>query len=152
MKNNKKTATKSAKQAIKTKAGRKLFDGKNTEIVLQKLEQVFSIGGTDEEACFYADISPSALYEYQKKHPEFLERKRALKQKPILKARQEVVRGLEGNPEFALKYLERKLPDEFRIRQKIQHEGEEFKQIIVMASGKVEDKLGKRLGEVADKT
>lgn len=108
---------KKQKQKPEAKRGRKLFDGKNAEIVLQKLEKVFSIGGTDVEACFYAEISPSALYEYQKKNPAFLERKRALKQGPNLKARQEVVKGLDGNPELALKYLERKLPEEFGVKK-----------------------------------
>jgi len=115
-----------AKRGIKKKkkrAGRKLFDGKNAEVVLQKLEQVFGIDGTDEEACFFADISPSALYEYQKRHPKFLERKQALKHGPVLKARKAVIDGLTGDAEFSLKYLERKLPDEFGIRQKIEHKG-----------------------------
>jgi len=49
------------------------------EITLQKLEIAFSNDATDEQACFIANISPSSLYNYQKEHPEFLERKRALK-------------------------------------------------------------------------
>jgi len=84
-----------------------------TKSVLQKLESVFSIGGSDREACIYADIAMSTLYNYQIAKPEFVERKRDLKEKPILKARQEVVKGLSGNPEFSLKYLERKKKREF---------------------------------------
>ena len=84
--------------------------------VLNKLEEVFAIGGSDKEACFYADISHQTLYDYQHTHPEFVERKEALKNKPILKARQEVVKGLKDDPEFSLKYLERKLKDEFSVK------------------------------------
>nr|BDD45334.1 hypothetical protein 11 [Elusimicrobiota bacterium] len=100
----------------KKKAGRKLFDGKDYNSVLQKLEQVWSIGGTDVEAALYAEISKSALYEFLKSNPDISERKNMLKNKPILKARQEVFKGLTGNHEFALKYLERKLPNEFALR------------------------------------
>jgi hypothetical protein len=107
----------------KNMKGRKLFDGKNEQEVLQKLEQVFSIDGTDEEACVYADISPAALYAYQKKHPHFQEHKKALKNLPNLKARQELVKGLTGNPELALKYLERKLKSEFAPKAELEHSG-----------------------------
>ena len=95
-----------------------------TPETINKLEEVFSIGGSDGEACFFANISHQTLYDYQKKHPEFIERKAALKKDPTLKARREVVKGLEGNAEFSLKYLERKRSDEFSLKQKIEHEGE----------------------------
>lgn len=83
-----------------------------TTEVVKKLEEVFAIGGSDEEACFYADISRQTLYDYQKIHPEFVDRKEALKEKPVLKARQTLVKSLD-TPDMALKYLERKKPKEF---------------------------------------
>lgn len=83
-----------------------------TEETLHKLEEVFAIGGTDNEACFYADISPRTLYKYQEEYPEFIQRKEALKEKPILKARQTVVRSLD-DPVMAFKFLEKKLKEEF---------------------------------------
>jgi hypothetical protein len=86
-----------------------------TPEILNKLEEVFAIGGSDNEACFYADIGKSTLYNYQQEHPEFVERKEALKEKPILRARQTVVKALD-NPDMALKYLERKRKQEFSIR------------------------------------
>ena len=49
------------------------------EITLQKLECAYSNDATDEQACFLANISPQTLYNYQKEHPEFIERKQALK-------------------------------------------------------------------------
>lgn len=93
----------------KNKVGRKTV---MTEDLINKLEEVFAIGGTDAEACFYAGISHQTLYDYQNKHPEFIERKEALKEKPILKARKTVVESLE-NPDYAFKYLEKKRKDEF---------------------------------------
>ena len=87
-----------------------------TEIVLGKLEEVFGIGGSDEEACFYASISPASLYDYCQLHPKYREKKEQLKERPILKARQELIKGLVGNPELALKYLERKKKAEFSTK------------------------------------
>jgi hypothetical protein len=83
-----------------------------TEEILNKLEEVFALGGTDKEACFYADISHQTLYNYQKEHPEFVERKEALKETPILKARRTVVKSLE-DPNHAFKFMERKVRGEF---------------------------------------
>lgn len=89
-----------------------------TPEVLAKLEEVFAIGGTDMEAIFYADISKDALYDYQNKHPEFTERKEKLKERPVLKARQTVVKALE-NPHDAQWYLERKRKNEFANRTEL---------------------------------
>lgn len=86
-----------------------------TPETIKKLEEVFAIGGTDKEACFYANISHQTLYDYQAKHPEFIERKEALKEKPILKARQTIVQSL-GDPRHAQWFLERKRKSEFAQR------------------------------------
>lgn len=83
-----------------------------TDEVLQKLEEIFLIGGTDTEACLYADISPATLYNYQKEHPEFLERKDSLKETPFLKARRTIIKSLD-DPNHAFKFMERKKKNEF---------------------------------------
>lgn len=106
----------SIKKNIKNKAGRKLFDGKNEKDVIQKLESVWALGGTDAEAAFYADISKAALSEYLTKHPDISERKEALKNNPILLARKSVIDGIKIDPDLALKYLERKCKDEFSTK------------------------------------
>lgn len=89
---------------------------KMTDLTVKKLEEAFALGCSDEEACVYADISKQTLYNYQHENRDFLDRKELLKQRPILKARQEVVSGLDSNPFFALKFLERKKKDEFSLR------------------------------------
>jgi hypothetical protein len=94
---------------MKNKGGRPTL---MTTAVLNKLEEVFAIGGSDEEACFYANISHQTLYNYQKDNPEFVERKEALKNKPILKARQTVVKSLD-DANHAFRFLERKKKAEF---------------------------------------
>lgn len=117
----KKTFVQSKKNALKESVGRKLFDGKNQELVLQKLEQAFSLGSSNREACIYAGISEAAFYEFQKKNRQFLEKKTLLKQKPILKARKTIVDHLD-DPKIACWYLERKKREEFSTRQIVHNE------------------------------
>jgi len=105
------------KKGKKSNAGRKQFDGKSEKDVLGKLEYVWSVGGTDNEACLYADISVQALMDYQKKYPVISLRKKLLKEKPVLMAREAVINALkEKNPDIAMKYLERKKKDEFSLK------------------------------------
>lgn len=84
-----------------------------TSQTLQKLEWAFRLGASDREACSVANISPQTLYNHQLKNPEFLEQKEAWKSDPIIKARKTVVEALSYDPYLALKYLEKKLPEEF---------------------------------------
>lgn len=83
-----------------------------TPDTLNKLEYVFALGGSDEEACSYANISPRTLYNYQEENPDYVQRKEALKERPVLKARTTVYENLD-KPEYAFKYLERKRRKEF---------------------------------------
>lgn len=89
---------------------------KITNQILGKLKEAFLWGCTDLEACFYADIHPDTLYEYQKKNPEYSEQKKCFKSNPILLARKVVVNALEGNPMLALRFLERRKRDEFSLK------------------------------------
>ena len=90
-----------------------------TPAVIKKLEEAFSMDCSDLEACLHAGISAPPLYAYQKANPDFVNRKNLLKQSTILLARNAVIKGIPNNPEFALKYLERKKKDEFSLRQEL---------------------------------
>lgn len=91
-----------------------------TEAVIGKLELLFAKGLTDREACLLADIDPSTLYDYCNKHPEFTERKEALKQHPTAKARLNVIEAIEkGDSDLSKWWLERKARDEFSTKQTI---------------------------------
>ena len=94
-----------------------------TPDALQKLTQVFALDGSVEEACYYADISVSTYYNWIKKKPELLEGFDRIRNKPILAARMEVVKGIDNNPEFALRFLERKRSNEFGPKTKHEHSG-----------------------------
>lgn len=86
-----------------------------TDNVLALLRQAFSMDSTIQEACAHAGISRNSYYEYLKKYPEFQDTVEALRQKPMLAARTSIISGL-SNPDFALKYAERKAKSEFSIR------------------------------------
>ena len=70
---------------------------------IAKLEQAFAYGCTDAEACLFADISKQSLYDYQKKVPEFVDRKEQLKNKPFLIARKSIIEGMHQDPDLALR-------------------------------------------------
>jgi site-specific DNA-methyltransferase (adenine-specific) len=99
----------------------KIKEGRPTVMTpdtINKLESVFAIGGTDKEACSYADISHQTLYDYQHSHPEFVERKEMLKERPFIKARQTIVKALD-NPHDAQWFMERKRKKEFAYRNEV---------------------------------
>ena len=108
-----------------------------TPETISKLEEVFAIGGSDEEACFYANIGKSTLYNYQQENPEFVERKEALKQRPVLKARQTIVKSLD-NPEDARWFLARKMKKEFSERQEVT--GADGEKLIIEISKEIASK------------
>lgn len=88
-----------------------------TEAVLDKLELLFSLGATDEIACSIANINPATLYNYQKDNPDFLERKRALKDMVTWQAKANVASKIQsGDLTQSNWWLERKAKDEFSTR------------------------------------
>lgn len=109
-----------------------------TPEIISKLEEVYAIGGSDGEACFYAGIGKSTLYQYQKDNPEFQERKQALQERPILKARQTIVQAL-SDADHAKWYLERKKKIEFS--QRTEHTGAEGAAIATEVTGIDIDKI-----------
>jgi len=89
-----------------------------TQETIDKLEYIFAMGGTDKEACSYANISHQTLYNYQNAYPEFVERKEHLKEKPFIKARTTIVDSLD-QPQYALEFMKRKKKDEFSDRSEL---------------------------------
>lgn len=78
------------------------------------------MGCTDTEACLYADIEPATLYNYQKIHPEFIEKKSYWKENPLLKARKILNRDLDLWDSNTAKWLlERKAKAEFSTKTEI---------------------------------
>lgn len=93
----------------KSKAGR---PSEMSPEKVKKLEEVFALDGTVEEACFYAGITKTTYYNWLEKNPALVDRFEDLRQTPVLKARQTVVKSL-NDPNNAFRYLERKRKKEF---------------------------------------
>lgn len=99
-----------------------------TDEVIHKIEEVAALDGSVEEMAFYANVHRGTVYRWLKENKEFSDRIEALRQDPILKARQTVIKSLD-DPNQAFKYLERKRPAEFSPMQKLEHstpEGRSF--------------------------
>lgn len=101
------------KKNKKSNAGRKLFDGRDKNIVIQKLEEVWALGGTDGEAACYAGISKAALSDFLSKNKDISERKEQLLETPMLKARKTIVKALDVDLEHAWRFAKKRRPEEF---------------------------------------
>lgn len=88
---------------------------KFTPEVIRKIEEVAALDGSIGEMAYYAGINVQTLYSYLQDHKEFSQRIEMLRERPVLKARQTVVKALD-NPDTAFKYLERKKKKEFSPR------------------------------------
>lgn len=101
---------------LKGKPGRPSVD---TPEVRKKIEEATALDATIEEICFYADISKPSYYAILGKDPEFSARLDALREKPVLLARQRVVKGIAESYQNAMDYLKRKKKSEFSERQEV---------------------------------
>lgn len=70
------------------------------------------------QACAYADVSREAYYLWTKNDKRLLDRFEALRQRPVLKALETVSREIGNDGNLALKYLERRFPEEYADKQK----------------------------------
>ncbi|UPJ35859.1 hypothetical protein IVB45_02265 [Bradyrhizobium sp. 4] len=94
--------------------------GKLTPEVRKKLEEAAALDCTIEEMCFYAGITKPTYYEWTKADPELSARLEELRNNPVLKARETIVRGLKsGDKSLATWYLERKRKKEFAERREV---------------------------------
>lgn len=90
---------------------------KLTPETIDKLRTAFLMGCSDIEACLYADISKTALYNYQQKNPDFVDQKEQWKEQLTLKARTVIANALNNKDENTAKwYLERKAKNEFSTK------------------------------------
>ena len=109
----------------RTRAGKKESNpvGRPTvidEITLLKLEEAYANHATDEQACFIANIGQSTLYKYQEDHPEFIERKRALKAMIGYQAKANIRRKIEsGDLPTSQWWSERREKEDFSQRNEL---------------------------------
>lgn len=92
-----------------------------TPETIKKLEEAFGMDCSIGEACFFADISQVTYHDRINKNPELSNRFNALRERPVLLARQSVIKNMQKNGELALKYLERKKKNEFTPKTEVDH-------------------------------
>jgi hypothetical protein len=83
-----------------------------TPKIIERLRAAFALDSSKVEACSYAGIGESTLYDYLSVTPEFSEEITKLKNQAVLKARKTVVDNLD-DVDTAKWYLSRKRKDEF---------------------------------------
>lgn len=109
--------TKKKREEDLEKRGRKTII---TPEIIIKLEQAFMYGFTDLQACLFAEISKTTFYNFQNKHPEFVDRKELLRENLALRAKVVLAKKIQNEDEETAKwYLERKCKKEFSTRQEI---------------------------------
>lgn len=108
-----------------------------TPLVISKLEEAYLNDATDSEACLVAGVSVATLYNYQKEHPDFIERKEALKDSVKYRAKINLVRAIsdEEKPdkETSKWWLERRAKQEFA--QRSEHTGKDGKDLPIPIFG-----------------
>lgn len=119
------------------------------DILFQSLEKGMNI----RVSCALAEMSESAFYKKYNKELKFknrVEKIRAQWKEKLEKIIEEAAtKGKQKSWVAAAWLLERKHPDEYGQKQKIEHQGEVLKQIIVV-QGEKEDRLGKKLEEAKE--
>ncbi len=76
---------------------------------LDKLKLCFSVWMTDEQTCYFCQISTDVLYKYQRENPEFIKEKNILKESITMQARVNVWRSIKNwNVTDSWKWLEKK--------------------------------------------
>ncbi|WP_319550384.1 hypothetical protein [Desulfogranum marinum] len=91
-----------------------------TDSAIIKLENAFAIGANVSEALHTAGVKKDAYYNLLKREPELAERFDALRQNPVIKARQRVYDALDNDTSTAKWLLERKLPQEYSPKAQIE--------------------------------
>lgn len=87
-----------------------------TPLVLQKLREAYLLDATDEEASEYAGINAGTLYNYQREHPGFIEKKQGWKSSVTFKAKKKVAEAVETDADLALRLLERRQKEHYSTR------------------------------------
>lgn len=98
---------------------------------VREIEGYFTNGANDLESCFLAGISRETLYAYQREHPDFIDRKKALRNMTAYKARMNIKRDIDlGDNTTSKWYLERK-DSEFKEKRDITSNDEAINKVLV---------------------
>lgn len=101
-----------------------------TPDVLQKLEEAFLVGASDEQACLYADIAVRTLHYYCEANPDFLQRKELLKHQPRLQAKINVTAAIKAKDVDVSKWLLDRTDKDFATKTKTEVTGADGQPLI----------------------
>lgn len=91
----------------------------------RKIEEAAALGATVEEIAMYCGVHRATLYRWMKEDEELRDRIEELRERPILKARQTIIKSLD-NPADAKWYLEKKKKNEFGLNVDVTSGGEKI--------------------------
>ena len=80
---------------------------------VDSLFAIFALDPTINEACAYIEITERQYKYFARLHPRIREVRARLSALVIIRARKTVVAGITGDKRFAMKYLQKKRPEEF---------------------------------------
>ena len=103
-------------KAKKVKKGRPIAI---TPQVIAKIQEVAALDGSVEEMASYAGVGVRTLYDYLKDNEDFSQKIAALRERPVLKARNTIIADLP-NPDTAKWYVERKKRNEFSPKVEVE--------------------------------
>ena len=86
------------------------------ESPITKFESALMDSCTIAEACLFSEWDSVDFAQHCSRNPGYLERCELLRNWPTIKARKSLSKGVETDPDLALKYLERKKKDEFSTK------------------------------------
>lgn len=119
---------KSAPKKIAQKIGRPT---KMTPERIETLKKCYLAGFTDQQACFYAEISENTLHVYCDKHPDFREWKEAAKKNPAMIAKMNLLQSLKkGDKDISKFILERTEKENYSTRS--EHTGADGGGIVIV--------------------
>lgn len=103
---------------------------KMTPECIKKLEQAFACDMNDLQACQFAGITDQTLDNYEKKHPEFLGRKKLIRENIKVKAKMNVAQKVEDGDYDASKWVLERRDEDYKPKQKSEVEVSGHKSLI----------------------
>jgi hypothetical protein len=117
-----------------------------TDLVIQKLEEAFSIDATVREACAYAGIAESTYYAEAKDNPAFSERMDRAMQFAFMLAKKTVIQAMKTNDgALAMKWLKNRQRD--RYHEKVENVNRETPVEELIAEVEKTTEYSERFGE-----
>lgn len=109
---------------------------KMTDEAIRKIEEVAALDGSVAEMAYYAGVHVDTVYNYLKENKEFSVRIKALRERPILLARQTAVKKITESYQNAMDYLKRKKRLEFGDHVDMTSDGEKIQSVVYLPSKK----------------